>query len=634
MTLPELFMSSVQKFPDNPLIWEKSGSSYQACSYREMSTLVNRFAAGLISCGLKQGDRVVLISEGRNDWLMSELAILFCGAINVPVSVKIEELEDLKYRLNHSGARFAIVSEGHAHKVTKIKRDLADLDLVIHLDTAGSYGEDEISKKEVLKKGDQWLQNNQGKLEELWKSLNGNDPANICYTSGTTADPKGIILSHRNYTANVEQASAMFDIPSWYVSLLILPWDHSFGHTTGIYALVKHGASMASVQKGASMLETLRNIPVNIREIKPTFLLSVPALAKNFKKNIEKGIEKKGPRVSRMFNYALSTAYKYNGIGWDKGKGFQLHRKLMLRFFDRILFSKIREQFGGRLNFFVGGGALLDLELQKFFYAIGIPMYQGYGLTEASPVISANSPKAHKLGSSGRLVPDLQIKICDEEGHELPPGQKGEIVIKGENVMTGYWRNDKATQDCIKDEWLYTGDMGFLDSDGFLFVLGRFKSLLIGNDGEKYSPEGIEEAMVEHSPYLEQVMLYNNQDPYTIALVVPNTEQLLKYARQNGHNIHEEKGQNALLKFIQGEVDQFLSAGKYGGVFPERWLPAAIAVLGEGFTEQNHLLNSTLKMVRPKIIEYFKNRIEYLYTSEAKDICNHQNQTIIKRMDS
>lgn len=634
MTLPELFMSSVQKFPDNPLIWEKSGSSYKACSYREMSTLVNRFAAGLISCGLKQGDRVVLISEGRNDWLMSELAILFCGAINVPVSVKIEELEDLKYRLNHSGARFAIVSEGHAHKVTKIKRDLADLDLVIHLDTAGSYGEDEISKKEVLKKGDQWLQNNQVKLEELWKSLNGNDPANICYTSGTTADPKGIILSHRNYTANVEQASAMFDIPSWYVSLLILPWDHSFGHTTGIYALVKHGASMASVQKGASMLETLRNIPVNIREIKPTFLLSVPALAKNFKKNIEKGIEKKGPRVSRMFNYALSTAYKYNGIGWDKGKGFQLHRKLMLRFFDRILFSKIREQFGGRLNFFVGGGALLDLELQKFFYAIGIPMYQGYGLTEASPVISANSPKAHKLGSSGRLVPDLQIKICDEEGHELPPGQKGEIVIKGENVMTGYWRNDKATQDCIKDEWLYTGDMGFLDSDGFLYVLGRFKSLLIGNDGEKYSPEGIEEAMVEHSPYLEQVMLYNNQDPYTIALVVPNTEQLLKYARQNGHNIHEEKGQNALLKFIQGEVDQFLSAGKYGGVFPERWLPAAIAVLGEGFTEQNHLLNSTLKMVRPKIIEYFKNRIEYLYTSEAKDICNHQNQTIIKRMDS
>lgn len=634
MTLPELFMSSVQKFPDNPLIWEKSGNSYQACSYREMSTLVNRFAAGLISCGLKQGDRVVLISEGRNDWLMSELAILFCGAINVPVSVKIEELEDLKYRLNHSGARFAIVSEGHAHKVTKIKRDLADLDLVIHLDTAGSYGEDEISKKEVLKKGDQWLQNNKGKLEELWKSLNGNDPANICYTSGTTADPKGIILSHRNYTANVEQASAMFEIPSWYVSLLILPWDHSFGHTTGIYALVKHGASMASVQKGASMLETLRNIPINIREIKPTFLLSVPALAKNFKKNIEKGIEKKGPRVSRMFNYALSTAYKYNGIGWDKGKGFQFHRKLMLRIFDRILFSKIREQFGGRLNFFVGGGALLDLELQKFFYAIGIPMYQGYGLTEASPVISANSPKAHKLGSSGRLVPDLQIKICDEEGRELPPGQKGEIVIKGENVMTGYWRNDKATHDCIKDGWLYTGDMGFLDSDGFLYVLGRFKSLLIGNDGEKYSPEGIEEAMVEHSPYLEQVMLYNNQDPYTIALVVPNTEQLLKYARQNGHNIHEEKGQNALLKFIQGEVDQFLSAGKYGGMFPERWLPAAIAVLGEGFTEQNHLLNSTLKMVRPKIIEYFKNRIEYLYTSEAKDICNHQNQTIIKRMDS
>ena len=187
----------------------------------------------------------------------------------------------------------------------------------------------------------------------------------------------------------------------------------------------------------------------------------------------------------------------------------------------KLIFSKVRENFGGKLEFFIGGGALLDIELQRFFYAIGIPMFQGYGLTEAAPVISSNVPQKHKLGSSGTIVPNLLLKICNEKGEELPAGEKGEIVIKGENVMMGYWKNERATSDAIKEGWLFTGDLGYLDKDGFLFVLGRNKSLLIGSDGEKYSPEAIEEAITEHSKFIDQIMLYNNQSPYTIALLVP-----------------------------------------------------------------------------------------------------------------
>ncbi len=185
----------------------------------------------------------------------------------------------------------------------------------------------------------------------------------------------------------------------------------------------------------------------------------------------------------------------------------------------------MREAFGGKLKFFIGGGALLDNELQRFFYAIGIPVYQGYGLTEAAPVISANCPEAVKFGSSGKLVKYLDVKICDSDGNTLAPGEKGEIVVRGDNVMKGYWKNQKATEEVLKNGWLHTGDMGYFSPDGFIYVLGRFKSLLIGNDGEKFSPEGIEEAIVEQSAFIDQVMLYNNQDPYTVGMIVPNIRQ-------------------------------------------------------------------------------------------------------------
>lgn len=630
-TIPNLFEESVQKYSSNPLMWENLNGKYESISYKEMQELVYFFSCGLLSLNLKKGDRVTLLSEGRNDWVMSELSILYCGAVNVPISVKIEELNELKFRIAHSESRFIIVSKNHLEKIRKIKNDLPDLEKTIVLDNIDELQSDEITKDEILRRGKEFLKSNKTEFENLWKNLNENDYANICYTSGTTADPKGIILSHRNYTANVEQATALMPIPEFYISLLILPWDHSFAHTAGIYTLLKNGASMASVQIGKSMMETLKNIPQNIREIKPHFLLSVPSLAKNFRKNIEKGIKSKGAKVEKLFVQALKISYRYNGEGHNRGKGITRIYKPLLKLYDKILFSKIREQFGGRLEFFIGGGALLDIELQKFFYAIGIPMFQGYGLSESAPVISANVMAKHKLGSSGSIVKNLQVKICDEIGNELPIGQKGEIVVKGENVMVGYWKNESATKETLKEGWLYTGDLGFLDADNFLYVLGRFKSLLIGSDGEKYSPEGIEEALTENSDFIDQVMLHNNQNPFTVALVYPNKEAVIKRIEEKGMSIKTTDGQKEALFIIENEVKKYKSGGDFAGQFPERWLPSNIAILGEGFTEQNKFMNSTMKMVRGKITEFYQNRIDFLYTSEAKDICNHQNMNIVSR---
>jgi long-chain acyl-CoA synthetase len=392
------------------------------------------------------------------------------------------------------------------------------------------------------------------------------------------------------------------------------------------------GASIASVKTGKTPMETLRNLPSCLKEIKPNLLMSVPAIAKNFRKNIEKGIREKGKIIEMLFNHALKISYTYNKEGWNRGRGLQRLKKPLLRLYDKILFSKIREAYGGELDYFIGGGALLDIELQRFFYALGIPMFQGYGLSEASPVISSNSTGRHKLGSSGVLVNNMDLKICDDEGNELPAGRKGEIVIRGGNVMHGYWNNENATREAIRDGWLYTGDMGYMSEDGYLYVLGRFKSLLIADDGEKFSPEGIEEAISEQSKYIDQCMLYNNQNPYTVALIVPNQHALKIYLEEKNLTADSDEGKKAVITLIENEVNEYRPSGKYGSMFPQRWLPVAIGILEESFTEDNGLMNSTMKIVRGKIMEKYQNLIEYLYTPDAKVVTNERNTEQVEKM--
>ncbi len=629
-TIVNLFENSIKKYADNIFLWQHDGKKYVGTSYYETGVRVHALAAGLMLIGLKHGDRVTLLSEGRNDWVISELSILYNGAINVPLSVRLSEPEELRFRLNHSGTKMAIASSRQIDKILQVADSIPTLETIISLDPVKKENKSVLYIEDIVNKGKAYLKTNTKEFRKKYSSISEVDIANICYTSGTTADPKGIILTHRNYTANVEQLSALYEIPEWYTTLLILPWDHSFAHTCGLYAKMKYGASLASVQVGSTPMETLKNIPKNIKEIRPVFLLSVPALAKNFRKNIEKAIQEKGGIAEKLFQHALKIAYKYNGNGWNKGKGFRKVLWPMVKLYDAILFKKIRAGFGGRLKFFVGGGALLDIELQRFFYAIGIPMFQGYGLTEAAPVISSNNLQKAKMGSSGTLVSDLELKICDEQGNTLPTGEKGEIVIKGENVMKGYWKNETATKETLKNDWLYTGDLGYMDQDGFLYVLGRFKSLLIADDGEKFSPEGIEEAFSDNSPFIDQCMLYNNQKPYSVCLLVPNKESLMKYIREN--NITEdEKYENVLLR-LNEELNKYKVDGEFENMFPQRWLPAAIGILCEGFTEENRLINSTMKMVRSKITDKYEELLKYLYSPEAKTITNKCNLEEIRTL--
>ena len=626
-TLVDLFEESVRNYPNNTFLLEKTGKVFEPTTYTEVKEKVYQLGAGLQALGVKKGDNMALLSEGRNMWVIGELSMFYAGAVNVPLSIKLEESNDLLFRLIHGDVKFIMVSGTQLKKIRLIKDKLTDVQKVIVLDEQDHYEDKEISLTEVQKMGDEYLANHA--LEEFLRvpnSIQNDDIATITYTSGTTADPKGVVLTHRNYTSNVEQALTLVNIDQNWRTLIILPLDHCFAHVVGFYIMMSRGATAATVQVGRTPLESLKNIPLNIKEVRPHFILSVPALAKTFKKNIEQGIRAKGKNTVKLFNFGMKVRQIYYGDSNLDFKGWRYLLKPLVALFDKIIFSKVRENFGGELKFFIGGGALLDKNLQKFYVGIGIPMYQGYGLSEATPVLSSNGPEMYRFGSSGKLVKPLELKICDSEGKELPLGEMGEIVVKGENVMAGYWKNPESTAETVKDGWLYTGDLGYMSKEGLLYVKGRFKSLLISSDGEKYSPEGIEEAFVGQSKYIDQVMLYNNQSPYTIALIVPNKDNL----KRKGYNLDTEEGRKDALKKLEKELNKYKKGGDFEGMFPERWLPSTFAVLPEPFTEQNQMINSTMKMVRGKIEKAYAKRIEYLYTAEGKQPLNQENLDCLK----
>ena len=623
------------KYPNHTYLREKVDGAWKELTQEQTRNEAYRIGAGLMSLGLKKGDRIALLSESRAMWILAELGAMYAGATDVPLSVNLGEGKDLVFRINHSESKWILVSGNHLPRIRAVLPECPGVEKVIVFDdTAFDYDKlepKEIRISEIQKMGDEFLKAHRAEFEARYKSIGPDDYANISYTSGTTADPKGILLTHRNYTANVEQGRSVISIHEGATMLIILPLDHCFAHVAGMYTMMSYGGSIGFVPIGKNALATLRNVPVAISEVRPHVMLSVPALARNFKKNIEGGIKKKGPFVEKLFNFAVRNAIAYNKEYYNRGTGLSCLRWPLVKLFDKILFKQVRESFGGRMLFFVGGGALLDIELQRFFCAVGMPMFQGYGLTEATPIICANSAGHARFGSSGRIVRPMDCVILDAEGKEVPHGTRGEIVIRGENVMAGYWKNPKATADTIIDGWLHTGDMGYIcpEDPEFLYVVGRFKSLLISSDGEKYSPEGFEDNLTETSKWVNACVLHNDQKPFCVALVVPDKAALSEAATKHGLDPATEEGKRFMLDLIQTDVDSYKKGGKHEGMFPERWLPSAIGVCDEEFTIANKMMNSTMKIVRGKVEEHYAGLLDYLYTVEGKDIHNPRNMAVL-----
>ena len=616
ITIIDFVNKYADKYQNDTFLREKVDGVWTETSFIKTRDEGKILAAGFMALGLGKGDKVSLIAEARPAWVITELGILFAGGVNVPLSYKLESDYDLSFRINHSDSRFVVASEMEIEKVRRVIGKCPAIEKVIVMDDI-ELKEGEIALSEIRAMGVKYMEEHPGEVEARMASVGPDDYANISYTSGTTADPKGILLTHRNYTANVEQGSSVINIGRGEIMLIILPMDHCFAHVAGFYTMMSYGGSIATVP-GKTPTAQLRNIIPTMQEIHPNVMLTVPAISRTFKKAIESGIKKKGKTTEKLYNFALKNAIAYNKEYYNRGGLLQCWRKPLMALFDKLIFSKVRETFGGKMRFCVGGGALLDIELQRYFCAIGMPTFQGYGLSEATPIICSNAPGHARFGSSGRIVRPMECIICDDEGKVLPNGETGEIVVKGENVMAGYWKNPEATAQTIVDGWLHTGDRGYIckEDPDYLYVTGRFKSLLISSDGEKYSPEGYEDNLAVVSKYIDNVILHNNQSPYTIVLVVPNKDALRAAAGDD---------KEAQLALIQKDIDSYRKGGVHEGMFPEKWLPAAVVVCEEPWTEANGLVNSTAKVVRGKVEKYFEKRIEYAYTPEGKQLVNPQN---------
>ena len=577
-TVLDQFLQSVERYPQHDCLLENLGQGYHALSYTEVHRRVVNLSAALIAQGIHRGDRVAILSENRLAWTLTDLAILHAGAIVVTLSTKLIENEDLLSRLQNSGAETIFVSASQRDRIMGLK-DKTSLRRVICFDDADFDAlEAEGSRYLAAPTGDTPEQRN--------AATQADDPAVIIYTSGTTGNPKGVVLTHRNNVAHAEKHRPLGDYNDKSCTLALLPLDHCLFHSF-FYMAMANGASIAMPQQGRNPLETMLNMTKNIQETHPDILVLVPAMLQGFK--------------------------------------LMLHQKGIAQDPQRTL-----EFFGGRLRYLIAGGALTDPETERFFLNLGLPIHIGYGMTEATAGVSRSYPGQHRTGTVGRPASlNQEVLIVDEEGNECAANTSGEILYRGETVMQGYWQNPEATREVLTaDGWFHTGDMGHLDDDGFLYIDGRVKSLLISNSGEKYSPEGIESTLIEACPLIQQIMLYNQQSPCTIALIVPRREALAQAIAPL--SLDTTEGQDAAITLLQQAIATYRKGGALAGTFPDIWLPATFALLHDPFSVENGQLTATQKLARHKVAKAYSERIASLFTPAGMNPHNDANRNAIR----
>lgn len=640
-TIIAMLDSAAVTYANDPYALKKNDTGWETLTYAQARQKAREFASWLVGRGFKKGQTAALLSEGSPEWIVCELGLLSAGLISVPLSIKLLS-EEIPFRVQHSGASLFITSRHQLDKVLAALVGIEGKPLVVLIDdesaildkacqTAGYPRDLAMLLGEAIAEGVAALQaagsGRSAGLDALAASISEDDVATISYTSGTTGDPKGIMLTHRNYYSNCHDGVELFGDIYHYSTLIILPLDHSFAHTVGIYAGLVCGLALYFVDARGGGMGILRNIPINLVEVQPKFLLTVPALSGNFMKKIIAGIEEKGGFIERLFKAGIQAGIELNGNGYRKPGPLTMLRYAPVHALAKaLIFNKVKTMvFGKNIEFCVGGGALLDVKQQEFFASFGVPIFQGYGLTEAAPIISSNSPLSYKFGTSGRVAPSVECTIRKADGSLCATGETGEIVIRGENVMKGYFRNPQASAKSLRDGWLWTGDLAYFDQDGFLVVVGREKALLIAEDGEKYSPEEIEEAVGTSTDVFSAIMAWNEQRKYTIALVTLDDERVKRLAVERGATTAD-----SVLAMLNEEFYRFKSDRKAKKVQPS-WVPATFMIVPGQFSDKDGTINSTIKLVRHRVATLYRDLIEYAYTSEGSKPANPRNRATVEQ---
>lgn len=633
-TILSMMHDAAKRYPDRSYTTKKVDDIWVGCSYLQCESITDAIAATLLKQGFCKENKVSILAEGSTEWVNTELGVIKAQGISVPLSIKLTS-EEIGFRVNHSESKIIVASHNTFEKVESASSFFDHPVKILYLNEFSDViadvakqknwieGEDYLLYSSLIENGLKILENEPSLVSDVEKQIKRDDVINICYTSGTTGNPKGIMLTHLNYWTNSHDAVAIFDLPDGELeTLVVLPVDHSFAHTVGIYTSFLRGITLHFVDAGNTNASIIRNFPKNLKEVNPFFMMTVPSISGNFMRRMNQGIVKTGGIGQKLFNAGLKAGIARNGDGFNRGSGWvRFKTAIPYSIANKFVFPKLREVFGNRFIYCVGGGALLEAKQQLFFAAIGIPIYQGYGLTEAAPIISSNSPKRVKFGTSGSVAPSIKCRIMIDDDTEAKVNQRGEIVIQGDNVMKGYFKNPEASSKVLKDGWLWTGDLGYYDEDGFLVVTGREKALLINKEGEKYSPEEVEEIMYNNVDIINQLLIYNDHQSFTTSLVTLQDDLVKKLIEDNELKTPEE-ALAAITEKLKSYEEKATSINNI-------WIPHKFAIIEKPFSEDDGLVNSTMKLVRYKTIEFYKDRIDALYVDNETN--TQLNLDVIKK---
>jgi long-chain acyl-CoA synthetase len=588
VNLPTLFFDQARRLGARPFLWSKRDGAFRSIAYAELADQVRRLAGGLVELGVKPGDRVMIVSENRPEWAVADLAIMAVGAISVPAYVT-NTVDDNLYILDHSGAVAAIVSTGQlASRVIPAARSAEACRTVITMEPpsenlAGGvdlHGWDAVMARGAAAGHD---------IEAMARGVDREATACFIYTSGTGGRPKGVMLTHRSILANCEGAYWLLLTIGLgdEVFLSLLPLSHSYEHTAGLFFPISIGAQIYYAE-GPDQLAA------NLQEVRPTIMTAVPRLYEVLRDRILRGVERQGGQKARMFHDAVRLGRKR----YEDPSSLSLGERLYNALLGLLVRRKVASRFGGRLKAFVSGGAALNPEVGTFFLALDVSLLQGYGQTEASPVVSANPPGRIRIETVGPPLRGVEVRIAED----------GEILVRGDLLMKGYWRDPDTTAATIVDGWLHTGDIGVIHDDGYLQITDRKKDIIVNSGGDNISPARLESKLTMEQEIV-QAMVYGDKRPYLVAVVVPDPGFVEQWAKAAGQSadlaaLCDDEG----FRKAVGQAVERVNANLAQIEKIRRFTVAA-----EAFTTDNGMMTPTLKVRRHKIRENYWEKLDALY---------------------
>ena len=587
-TLSRLLLNTCRAYPKPGLFLAKREGSYARVSTAEFETRVRELSLGFRELGLRPGDKAVILSENRPEWVMTDFAVLCAGGVTVPIYTSLLP-EQIKYIVNDSEARILVCSNRSLWlKVEAVRGDLPGIKHFVMIDEEEPAGL--LTLGEVRGKGKRAAEADPGLFERTALAVQPSDLASIIYTSGTTGMPKGVMLSHANFLSNVKAVGLVVPFLETDTALSFLPLSHVL-ERTATFVFLYHGSTIAYA-------ESVETVSENMPEVRPTVMISVPRLFEKMYARVMDMVLKAPAPKKALFFWALAVGRKYAARKIGKRPASRT-LKLKNALAHRLVFSKILARTGGRMRYFVCGGAPLAADIAEFFYAMGLIILPGYGLTETAPVLTGNTLEDYRFGSAGQAVPGVELKIAPD----------GEILARGPNIMQGYYKREEETREVMEGGWLHTGDIGRLDPDGFLFITDRKKDLIVTAGGKNVAPQPIE-SVLGLNPYIAGAVVVGEGRRFISALVVPDFEKLEAYARANNILFRDRAelcSRPDIVDFMLAEVNRSTpDLASYERV-------KKIALLDRDFDIASGEITPTLKVRRATVEAKYKGLIDSLY---------------------